>query len=1163
MKRIRNMTILNSVDYRFKDIKPIDEIAVNIVEQGDLVDFINVTTEDDISLAEENISTETEETDETTTIDSSSVVDDESTKVYLIEPSVIMDSLTDLSNYHTRYYNIFPTNVNHKMCYGYIKNDDISLNKDLTLSFNMDVGCTGYLYDFIGIDVHPAGSPGSHTYDNKDMVVNYLNAIKQCEYSDCDFVDGEMENNVHYGDTFESYVTIRNFPQLFVMFSDRDLSKLTKAQLRSYSQGILGDDVVVKNFKPFFNKSKNTFYDEGISYLYKIVGTNTKFDNIKCYTLGSLLYDGSTNKDNLSDVETFKYLDDWSRTGMMYVILKNDDYNIPFKLALVQKKTKILEDETQIAYPDIIKEYPMYRVTSRNQDLNVVYCMCERNVQAQHFDPSETIPYITYNYNIDKNTEFVNCSCSVDIKDMIFSVVNPEDPDKPEEELKRLRYTYFLISPVGGTYGINENAVLTHHVYKHKTTGDIFEIETPEDYAQFNEHRDEYKIFKESTLAFNVLNRYGNTQTSDYDPHNEYFNTNRKFQWNESPTEGEFFGYINDAVGEIEQIDANDGFNRRPSMFIKNLNVTTSDIQKRTFNEAYRSNKKFHYKKDGTARKSPLNTIRKYISQNRPDLIFCIGDGNKHGLFANSNQYVSRRTHKRRLISNRDVDLLRASYPPISLIHYDRTDIQQTDLPIDKYSSYMKKWKKAHPNDPFTNYDIVDRYGFKHLKYFTSYIFLNVEMFENILGKYSHGTLTYNETIGQFNQKLNYSIYNGVLNGTDAGKSAKVQIKTVRQPLLILLWQNSLYFALDNILRGIVCGNVYLTTSQVFSHIGIKLSEKEMQQANQALCNVIAATLAINDDLINNEELRQQTAESMTYKYGLGGLPALCGDGGMKIDVETRTDLSDLQQLVVQHNMKQIYLIKGYGKVSMKLKDADRQDIGDGKYKVTNPNVAAFNKVVVIKNQDEGIYTTPVGNPKYTFIKYNNFYKDSKTKLLKKNTKRKYKFTPSVDDAWIVNLFDHTYVDEEMLFIKIETMYDNYFKPKKDDPVTPPAPTGNIKLLLHYGGAKDLNKKSFTTKDGCAAGKHVTDYFKEPIMFKPMYTLVGWTSKNYILDPSIEIKKTDIQQFGKLLIEENQTPGSLSILQGQHICAYFAVWRYIDSSSYLNDNSGIYPSISL
>ena len=140
-----------------------------------------------------------------------------------------MNSLTDESNYHTRYYNIFPTNVNHKMCYGYIKNDEISLNKDLTLSFNMDVGCTGYFYDYVGTIVTPPGTPGSHIYDNKETIAHYLHAIKSCEYSDCDFVDGEMINNVHYGDTFESYVTIRNFPQLFVMFTDKDLSKLTKA----------------------------------------------------------------------------------------------------------------------------------------------------------------------------------------------------------------------------------------------------------------------------------------------------------------------------------------------------------------------------------------------------------------------------------------------------------------------------------------------------------------------------------------------------------------------------------------------------------------------------------------------------------------------------------------------------------------------------------------------------------------------------------------------------------------------------------------------------------------------------------------------------------------------------------------------------------------------
>jgi hypothetical protein len=138
-------------------------------------------------------------------------------------------------------------------------------------------------------------------------------------------------------------------------------------------------------------------------------------------------------------------------------------------------------------------------------------------------------------------------------------------------------------------------------------------------------------------------------------------------------------------------------------------------------------------------------------------------------------------------------------------------------------------------------------------------------------------------------------------------------------------------------------------------------------------------------------------------------------------------------------------------------------------------------------------------------------------------------------------LFDHTYVDEEMLFIKIETMYDNYFKPKKEDPVTPPEPTGNITLILHYGNAIDLNQKMFTTKTGCTAGKHVTDYYaKEPLMFNPRHILVGWTSKNYISDPSIEIKKSDIKQFNTLIIEENQT----SVTQGQHVCAYFAVWRY-------------------
>jgi hypothetical protein len=34
----------------------------------------------------------------------------------------------------------------------------------------------------------------------------------------------------------------------------------------------------------------------------------------------------------------------------------------------------------------------------------------------------------------------------------------------------------------------------------------------------------------------------------------------------------------------------------------------------------------------------------------------------------------------------------------------------------------------------------------------------------------------------------------------------------------------------------------------------------------------------------------------------------------------------------------------------MKLKTTDRRYIGDDKYEVTNPNVAAFNKVMVIKN---------------------------------------------------------------------------------------------------------------------------------------------------------------------------------------------------------------------
>ena len=112
----------------------------------------------------------------------------------------------------------------------------------------------------------------------------------------------------------------------------------------------------------------------------------------------------------------------------------------------------------------------------------------------------------------------------------------------------------------------------------------------------------------------------------------------------------------------------------------------------------------------------------------------------------------------------------------------------------------------------------------------------------------------------------------------------------------------------------------------------------------------------------------------------------------------------------------------------------------------------------------------------------------------------------------------------------------------------------------------------FTTKTGCTAGKHVTDYYaKEPVMLNPRHILVGWTSKNYISDPSIEIKKTDIQQFEKLIIEENQPSfESMSNPQVQHVCAYFAVWRYngitplgIDTGLWLGvaSNPGLWTGI--
>ena len=117
-----------------------------------------------------------------------------------------------------------------------------------------------------------------------------------------------------------------------------------------------------------------------------------------------------------------------------------------------------------------------------------------------------------------------------------------------------------------------------------------------------------------------------------------------------------------------------DKYNSHASFFIKNINLTSTGILKTIFNESYRSGNRLHYRKNGEACKTHELTIRKHISSNRPDIIYCIGDGNKYGLFTNNNKYISKRTHKRRIICNRDVDLLRASYPPVSLIHYDRDD---------------------------------------------------------------------------------------------------------------------------------------------------------------------------------------------------------------------------------------------------------------------------------------------------------------------------------------------------------------------------------------------------------------------------------------------------------------------------------------------------------
>ena len=52
----------------------------------------------------------------------------------------------------------------------------------------------------------------------------------------------------------------------------------------------------------------------------------------------------------------------------------------------------------------------------------------------------------------------------------MFSIVHPDDPTKPEEALKKIRYTYFFITNIENTFDINETLEVTHKISENKTS---------------------------------------------------------------------------------------------------------------------------------------------------------------------------------------------------------------------------------------------------------------------------------------------------------------------------------------------------------------------------------------------------------------------------------------------------------------------------------------------------------------------------------------------------------------------------------------------------------------------------------------------------------------------------------------------------------------------
>lgn len=965
IKRSRHMSFINSTDARFRDIRPIPEIDnIETLKNGMSIKW----NSGDVELCGSGI-------------------------------ELIKD---DNDNYSV---NIFPRST-FNTYEGFFENTEEVLNAD-TVSFNYSFASPTFKIEDV---VDEYSSADSNWALKTDRAAAFIKAIDD---------DIDINRDTIKKISWQKYVMYQ--PKIVMHFTDKKIHTMKKSDYTKYKNSLTTASFYVKNMD-ILNINDLTFNNvQGCAFVYDIYSSTANFSDIYCFVqsinqslgyAGTSIYDGTTSLDNIKNLPEFQYVDDWSLDGTMYIIIKNTDDStnaqIPFKLCKVQKATKTNDNGQSEIYPEILEEYNMYYIsqeyTPSNENAPLSYrkiVMCDINISSmdEWYNINDDIhikkrTYTTSNINLMYGSNTIND----------FRALTSYTEDNKQRNYK---YTYFFITPIANTFDFaeylqivdNDNNVKEFSGINVQRT-DVNIYEEPINQALFNSNK----------TQFRANEQFENYTYVDGGDGIYFFDSNHKSplqfasakKWiNIYSTDEAIVGDATATEKKSEVIIGGSTFIKpieKPICYLQNINVSGSYINITKFNESYRSNNKLHYKKNGDPCKTKETSIRKFITTTRPDIIYCFGDGNEHGLFGNNNyvshEYaddegntktkmlgISRRAHNRRLISNRDVGILKGNMQLIKLIHNGTI--------IDNYHKYINDYLKTH-EEGITNYDIIDIHLFKrrndadvnnnyvtsfdYSRYFTDYLGVNVKKSYQYIMEYlesTHSQIRYDQMIRKL-QYFDHTIYSNLLGDNETDKKIKKHLYA-HQPLLVLLWNNSYKFAIDNLLMGIVAKNIYVTTAQVLKYTGLVFTEKEMIEINQTMCSILYEYVIKFYPVLKPTTLRSTYGAEYRFIRGY-----FCYNFSNPIDISNIIDtygLTEQQKIIVKHNLLQLYVIKGYG--NTEYDKIYNNDFADMTYR----------------------------KPKFKQVTYRNYSKNADSEEPKKNIRKRIKFIVSEDNITKSQLF--------------------------------------------------------------------------------------------------------------------------------------------------------------